>query len=38
MDRIAFEFLLSENNIPIRQQTAEQVMADAASLDELPGK
>jgi predicted HTH domain antitoxin len=38
MDRIAFEFLLSENNIPIRQQTAEQVMADAASLDELLGK
>ena len=30
MNRIAFEFLLSENNIPIRQQTVEQEMADAA--------
>jgi predicted HTH domain antitoxin len=38
MNRMAFASLLVDNNIPIRQQTVEEVMADVASLEELPGK
>jgi predicted HTH domain antitoxin len=38
MNRMAFASLLVDNNIPIRQQTAEEVMADAASLEDLLDK
>jgi predicted HTH domain antitoxin len=38
MNRMDFASLLVDNNIPIRQQTAEEVMADVASLEELLGK
>jgi predicted HTH domain antitoxin len=38
MDRYSFADLLTDNNITIRQQTLEQVMADAASLKQLRGK
>jgi predicted HTH domain antitoxin len=37
MNRMAFASLLADNNIPIRQQTVKEVMADVASLEELLG-
>jgi predicted HTH domain antitoxin len=38
MDRYSFADLLADNNIPIRQQTLEQVMADVESLKQLRDK
>ncbi|WP_010252952.1 UPF0175 family protein [Treponema primitia] len=38
MNRYSFADLLADNNIPIRQQTLEQVMADVESLKQLRDK
>jgi predicted HTH domain antitoxin len=35
MDRYSFADLLTENSIPIRQSTAEEVMADADKIERL---
>ncbi|GHT87955.1 hypothetical protein AGMMS50268_20840 [Spirochaetia bacterium] len=38
MNRVSFANLLADNNIPIRQQTFEQVMNDVESLKQLRDK